>query len=209
MNCNTVCPFVGLPTWSQIARHDLCERVYVRCLSPKSRKRVELSLSPRQLANSCAAIKIKIKIRNTYSYSWKKKETQSNANICCRCCCGAQEAENVEGDFYFYLLKFMCTIFHHRTSISNAELSNEEATTTEQHPHPSTQYVSTNPDAKDDEATNKSLHLALLHLRKPIHWKWNVAFKLLFCNFLFSRGCPVRCFPIWKSISDSFSIVIS
>lgn len=73
MNCNTVCPFVGLPTWSQIARHDLCERVYVRCLSPKSRKRVELSLSPRQLANSCAAIKIKIKIRNTYSYSWKKK----------------------------------------------------------------------------------------------------------------------------------------
>lgn len=74
MNCNTVCPFVGLPTWSQIARHDLCERVYVRCLSPKSRKRVELSLSPRQLANSCAAIKIKIKIRNTYSYSWKKKK---------------------------------------------------------------------------------------------------------------------------------------
>lgn len=73
MNCNTVCPFVGLPTWSQIARHDLCERVYVRCLSPKSRKRVELSLSPRQLANSCAAIKIKIKIRNTYSYSWKRK----------------------------------------------------------------------------------------------------------------------------------------
>lgn len=132
-----------------------------------------------------------------------KKEIQSNANIC-----GAQEAENVEGDFNFYLLKFMCTIFHHWTSISNAELSNEEATKQQKHQHPRSRL----PNAKDDEATNKTAFLpphrgsTPCFTSAPVHWKWNVASKLLFCNFFW---LTVRCFPIWKSISDSFSIVIS
>lgn len=86
--------------------------------------------------------------KNTRTRITKKK--QSNANIY-----GAQEAKNVEGDFYFYLLKSVCTIFHHRTSISNAaRFQMKSQRVAAQHPHPRSSLS----NAKDDEATNKSLH---------------------------------------------------